>query len=127
MAPSGFSLVECSQSTGFFIFICPVHQKGVALPGTNAPYQLPAFRGIAAVPGRQMECKCIPPQGAAKMEFCWQCPPFAAIFYDVEQSTKELVIRYGSWFPCDKYKMFDFCKLFFVSSIGLFYNTAFLL
>ena len=54
-------------------------------------------------------------------------PPFAAIFYDVGQSTKELVIRYGSWFPCDRHKMFDFCKLFFVSSIGLFYHTAFLL
>ncbi len=85
MAPSGFSLAGCSQSMGFIIFICPVHQKGVAVPGTNAPNQLPVFRGIVAVPGRQMECKCIPLRGAAKVEFCCQ-PPLE---------------RPMSWFPFD--------------------------
>ena len=75
MAPSGFSLAGCSQSMGFIIFICPVHQKGVALPGTNAPYQLPAFRGIMAVPGGQMENKCILCRRTAQMELCRQ-PPF---------------------------------------------------
>ena len=52
--------------------------------GTNAPNQLPVFRGIVAVPGRQMECKCIPLRGAAKVEFCCHPPLFWTLEKEAE-------------------------------------------